>query len=114
MMVLHQKWSNSWKTKTTSLSVENMNPVFAMSDLVMIGGSNKVFRLWFWNPWDFGHWIFQKEAKTIGELLSLVVGKPSVTYKITRDDKIVKSRKAASHWWRHGMVEPKDIGGSCR
>ena len=70
-----------------------------------------MYKMWFWNPWDFGRWIFQKEARTIGELMELVKGKPSITYKITQDDQIVAVRKAASHWWRPGMVEPKDLLG---
>lgn len=66
-----------------------------------------MYKLYFWNPWDFGKWIYKGEFKTKKELYGQIKNKSETTYKITKDDEIVEFHKARSHCWKYGMIEPK-------
>lgn len=66
-----------------------------------------MYKLFFWNPWNFGQWIFQTQAETVKELLSIVKKRDSLTYKIQKEGEIIRFREAAGCYWRYGMVRPR-------
>ena len=65
-----------------------------------------MYTLYFWNPWDFGHWIKKESSDKIADLEKIVKDRRTLTYKITKNDKIVKYKEAAGCYWRLGMVSP--------
>ena len=66
-----------------------------------------MYELYFWNPWNFGQWIFKGQYKTKREIYSQITNKRETTYKIIKDGLIIELHEAASHCWRYGMVRPK-------
>ena len=68
-----------------------------------------MYKLYFWNPWTFGQWIYKGEFSTKKEINAQIKNKRETTYKIIQDDKVVEYHEAAGYCWRYGMIRPKQI-----
>ena len=64
------------------------------------------YKLYFWNPWNFGEWILQKESEDENELLD-IVKRRTLTFIITENQEVIAYKMAPSNHWRYGMVRPK-------
>lgn len=68
-----------------------------------------MYKLYRWNPWNFGEWIHQGEFATKKELNEQIKNKRETTYKVIKDNKVVEYHEAQGYCWRYGMVRPKPI-----
>lgn len=68
-----------------------------------------MYKLYIWNPWDFGKWIYKGEFKTKKEVSEQISNKRETTYKVEKENKVVEYHEAAGYCWRYGMVKPKSI-----
>ena len=68
-----------------------------------------MYKLYFWNPWNFGEWIYKGEFATEKELNEQIKNKRETTYKIIKDDNVIEYHEAQAYCWRYGMVRPKPI-----
>lgn len=68
-----------------------------------------MYKLYIWNPWDFGKWIYKGEFATKKEVNEQIKNKRETTYKITKDDDVVEYHEAQGYCWRYGMVSPTPI-----
>ena len=64
-----------------------------------------MYTLFTWYAWGFGRWIKRVESNNISELLRVVSGHPTMTYKIVKDAKVVKFHCGVGY--RLGMVMPR-------
>lgn len=68
-----------------------------------------MYKLYIWNPWNFGEWIYKGEFSTKKELNEKIANKRETTYKVIKDNKMVEYHEAQGYCWRYGMVRPKPI-----
>lgn len=68
-----------------------------------------MYKLYRWNPWNFGAWIYQGEFATKKELNGQIKNKREITYKVIKDNKVIEYHEAQGYCWRYGMVRPKPI-----
>lgn len=68
-----------------------------------------MYTLYLWNPWDFGRWIKSESSHRLADLLTKVKGRTTLTYKIMKNDKVIKYREARGTCWRYGMVRPRVV-----
>ena len=68
-----------------------------------------MYRLYIWNPWSFGRWIYSGEFATKKEVAKQIKNKRETTYKITKNDSVVEFHEAQGYCWRNGMVRPRLI-----
>ena len=68
-----------------------------------------MYTLYLWNPWDFGIWIKSGSSHRLSDLLNKVKGRTTITYKIMKNDKVIRYKEARSCCWRYGMVKPKVV-----
>ena len=68
-----------------------------------------MYKLYLWNPWNFGQWICKGEFSTKKEVNEQIKNKKETTYKITKGNKVVEYHEAAGYCWKYGMIRPKQI-----